>query len=760
MDAKDFIMNIPAPPQQRAQDRGTYVPAQGLLNLQKALGPQGGKLVGRLTGGDAKAWNNVAHKLGIPARTLIAAFYNSSDYVKSCPDIAARLLSGEAVFNGEKIFTADEPVDAEPVDAPVAADEGPHEMPDRVRQQLRAQLARMRGEVPESKSVYIVSMLLEAPPDVRRLYDILAPRLRKILMAFKREKMSDSDASKAVLQDELLAPYVRLDTRNDPPGKGGYYAKTRKIVLYLYAPDWAEFMGGFDLDAVLAVLRHELVHLVQHQHGGSHPPGYSNRAYKLKQQVRDTKQAGQDLTSRLTHRQRIDADRAFRVKQSQAYDSYFAEPIEAQAHAVEAAGRLRKLSPKRAKSIMRQGGPHASEYQGNPKGHHRYMKNLYLSMQQESKAVYVVSVLLDEAMNRRGFLGALGRGLAAISIAPAVAARAAAATPAAPAVAAALPWTRDMQNALQFLRGRWIEKVAGVNGFNTWSLDPDAAEDAWSRLAQAEEAWKEALPVFKQVLSDPDDVLLRTRMRLRADSPVYDPQVHGADSPSDYYRQNLETFKRVRAQQELEPEQAQPEQAQPEPEAQQQPKRQAKRVWPPRQQQGREEPWTDQDIVPESKSVYVVKLLLGEEEDPTAQASADSARVASELIRKKSPARYFKHRSDLEAEKWVTAQKKAAGMAEAVTLPTGFTATRDGDEVEWRYDAAAQAYRFSKFWMDEWTGQRRKAPNLGVQRVKPAEAEQWVQKEMRRWAGGGWAVKRIATSTMAEAETLVVKAWT
>ena len=29
--------------------------------------------------------------------------------------------------------------------------------------------------------------------------------------------------------------------------------------------------------------------------------------------------------------------------------------------------------------------------------------------------------------------------------------------------------------------------------------------------------------------------------------------------------------------------------------------------------------------------------------------------MASEFIRRKSPARYLKHRSDLEAEKWVTA---------------------------------------------------------------------------------------------------------
>jgi len=250
MDAKDFIMNTPAPPQQRAQDRGTYVPAQGLLNLQKALGPQGGKLVGRLTGGDAKAWNNAAHKLGIPARTLIAAFYNSSDYVKSCPDIAARLLSGEAVFNGEKIFTADEA--DEPVDAPVAADEGPHgEMPDRVRQHLRAQLAQMRGEVPESKAVYVVKLLLgetedptaQASADSAR---VASEFIRKKSPTHYLKHRSDLEAEKWVTAQKKAAGMAEATTskqnRYNPKGlvrdhRGNLLDKWgRKMEV-----DWDEF---------------------------------------------------------------------------------------------------------------------------------------------------------------------------------------------------------------------------------------------------------------------------------------------------------------------------------------------------------------------------------------------------------------------------------------------------------------------------------------------------------------------------------------
>jgi hypothetical protein len=92
----------------------------------------------------------------------------------------------------------------------------------------------------------------------------------------------------------------------------------------------------------------------------------------------------------------------------------------------------------------------------------------------------------------------------------------------------------------------------------------------------------------------------------------------------------------------------------------------------------------------------------------------------------------------------------AEGISAPEVYPSGFTAERAGDVVEWRYDAAVRGYRFSKFWTDEWTGKQRKLENGALVRKDTAsEASVWVQQEMRRWRGGGWKVTPIGTSTQA-----------
>jgi hypothetical protein len=60
----------------------------------------------------------------------------------------------------------------------------------------------------------------------------------------------------------------------------------------------------------------------------------------------------------------------------------------------------------------------------------------------------------------------------------------------------------------------------------------------------------------------------------------------------------------------------------------------------------------------------------------------------------------------------------------------------DGDQIEWRYDAAAHVYRFSKWWNDDYTGRRREALNIATQRANA----QWINIEMKRWAESGWTV--------------------
>ena len=63
----------------------------------------------------------------------------------------------------------------------------------------------------------------------------------------------------------------------------------------------------------------------------------------------------------------------------------------------------------------------------------------------------------------------------------------------------------------------------------------------------------------------------------------------------------------------------------------------------------------------ESRAVRMVDRLLDSQADPTAEASAQSAHVASEFMRKRNPTKHLKQRSDLDAERWVEQQRKAAG---------------------------------------------------------------------------------------------------
>lgn len=62
----------------------------------------------------------------------------------------------------------------------------------------------------------------------------------------------------------------------------------------------------------------------------------------------------------------------------------------------------------------------------------------------------------------------------------------------------------------------------------------------------------------------------------------------------------------------------------------------------------------------ESRAVRMVDRLLDSQEDPTAEASAKSADVASEYMRRRNPTQYMKHRSDRDAARWVEKQRKAA----------------------------------------------------------------------------------------------------
>lgn len=251
-------------------------------------------------------------------------------------------------------------------------------------------------------------------------------------------------------------------------------------------------------------------------------------------------------------------------------------------------------------------------------------------------------------MSRRGFLGLLGRGVAALAAAPAIAPVALAA-PAAPVAAApVLRWTTSMQAALNACRERFIdERTFGWRHPVTGETrSPVSHEDAVAR-------WERAHPNFvKTLINTPLDSEVNNRLRFthKRKNPAGEwidpedeiqPSAWGHEiQPSagghwrgqtdavpltkeEYLAQGKGEARREarrRAQHDAE--------AQRQPQPQQQPQskplrspRKTKRVWPERQQMGRDEERFDE--VPESvyirpmryKAVGVVEALLDDDDD-------------------------------------------------------------------------------------------------------------------------------------------------
>lgn len=84
----------------------------------------------------------------------------------------------------------------------------------------------------------------------------------------------------------------------------------------------------------------------------------------------------------------------------------------------------------------------------------------------------------------------------------------------------------------------------------------------------------------------------------------------------------------------------------------------------------------------------------------------------------------------------------AREIIEAEVAPLGFNAKRDdGDEIEWRYDATAKAYRFTKWWNDPYTKKRRVASNLATQFA--VNKSEFVTKTAREFEDAGWVVTML-----------------
>lgn len=227
---------------------------------------------------------------------------------------------------------------------------------------------------------YIVdSLLVEAPPDIRPLYNPMARRLTELwnelltkfrgdLWRHNRPDIEDTAMAylrQQVRQDPVLAPYLELVAGDGLRGVSGEYRPGQRKI----------FMRTGALEDMLGVLRHELVHLYQHQRSHRNQ-SYSNAHTKQQAKVNKAARAyhAQGKTQAL--------ERAYHGQHGKLHSVYMAEPIEAQARGVDAAASL-SASPQTAAEQMRHGGPLKSEFKGvNPKAYQRYLKNMHQSYQQ------------------------------------------------------------------------------------------------------------------------------------------------------------------------------------------------------------------------------------------------------------------------------------------------------------------------------------------------------------------------------------------
>lgn len=78
-------------------------------------------------------------------------------------------------------------------------------------------------------------------------------------------------------------------------------------------------------------------------------------------------------------------------------------------------------------------------------------------------------------------------------------------------------------------------------------------------------------------------------------------------------------------------------------------------------------------------------------------------------------------------------------------IPAGFIARRETDRMEVRYDgqSAAKGYRFSKFWIDPYTGKERVLRDGIFHPVSANNAAAYLAAEMKRWRDGGWEVEEL-----------------
>ena len=196
----------------------------------------------------------------------------------------------------------------------------------------------------------LVSLLLEAPPNVEERYQTLARELTRL---YQQANGNWEQASRLIYHNPALHPFVDIEYGTQ---HGGVYCdEDRQIHLYYKKPDEP-------LADKLQTLRHELVHAAQHERRG-----YRSLITKRVTRAHDRLRRFKDEPASLN----------FLLKQR-------TEPIEAQAYGYTAAHKL-KGNPD-WKNLFRQGlgrrpiNDKNAPYQLGDKYYHRFYKNAYQTM--------------------------------------------------------------------------------------------------------------------------------------------------------------------------------------------------------------------------------------------------------------------------------------------------------------------------------------------------------------------------------------------
>jgi hypothetical protein len=214
-------------------------------------------------------------------------------------------------------------------------------------QRRRHESRMMRKKMVETKA------LLEAPPDISRFYNELAPVLTElwneaqnykgldsVLWASPQSRLPELNKIRADHFAKLVNTHPRLKGQvlirpSSGENRGSFDPKDNLIVLCMYP--------GLGLESILSTLRHEMVHQAQwlrssgrNQYGGAHQRSIDKRNHLSKVGVPANAPQALDRANERWNR------------------TYFEDPIEAQAYGAEVGYELDQERPKKNEPTWRE----------------------------------------------------------------------------------------------------------------------------------------------------------------------------------------------------------------------------------------------------------------------------------------------------------------------------------------------------------------------------------------------------------------------